>query len=91
MSSNQLSFSSLELKPSKHQNFQTVNYIFAQEQMQSKTLALIPIDLKMELFVMLCKVSILKEFSVQSVLHVLQVKQSSFGHVSEFYVRGFVI
>ena len=25
--------------PSKHQNFQTINYIFAQEQIQSKNLA----------------------------------------------------
>ena len=59
--------------------------------MQSKTLALIPTDLKMELFVMLCKVSILKEFSVQSVLHEMQVKKSSFGLFLSFMCEDLLI
>ena len=47
--------------------------------------------MKMELFLMICKVSILKEFSVQSVLRDLWVKQSSFGLFLSFICEDLLI
>ena len=51
-------------------------------------MSLMIVDLKMELFVMLCKVSISIKLSVQSVYHVLQIKQSVFGNYFWVYVWG---